>query len=150
MSIKGEIIADVTRTLAAMREGAGYTFEWAEVHTGVMLAEIATYPACFIEVGRETVNTGSHPTVIRTMPLTIHGVLKMSLSEGDDPTDAGCNAIADIHRALLADETRGQVARDTTPLFNEIEFPEDEIVYVIVGFEVIYETNRQEPSSLVN
>jgi hypothetical protein len=148
-SIRENIVQDVKTALLMIHSGAGYhndvgqVDEWAEAGTA------AETPLFSIMEGRETVTELAYPKLQRTLPIDVYVFKRVPTTVADKPAVEMRMLIADVERAVLQDSARAGNAIDTRPTYNEPLSVGGDAIHLMLGFEIIYHTNREDPDARV-
>jgi hypothetical protein len=116
-SVREAIISNIVTTLSGMTIAGGYNFDYPQAQKLKLSGQdLGTKPAIVVVVGGETKNQEQYMTdlVVCTLEVWVfvwadHPAAQSALSS-DELMD---RYVRDIERALMADVTRGNNARDT-------------------------------------
>lgn len=148
-SIREDILDNLAQSLASMSQGEGFNFDWKACYRDQQTSELIGYPACMIEVGRETVESLTYPAHDRSLDVVIHAVHRAHRDGEDTPGETASALIEDIERLVAAITTQGGGAWDTLLNWNErAQVPEPD-VYVLVGITIHYQTSRTDPAAKI-
>lgn len=141
--LKEQIVDDLVTTLQAISAGDDYytTVEQViRIDGGPM--ELKMFPAVAVLPSKtEYDREGSHGTT--TIRAFLYVQLSLFIRSRTDAADKIERFVRDVHKAVIADRTRGDRALHTTVLSDEVTYPtEDDEPFTIADLvvEVVYRT----------
>lgn len=145
------ILGDAKAALALIQVANGYNFDVVNVLGWRVPAQVDR-PALSVVLGKSVViGEGPLPYYSKQVPLLIQGELEAmhDTADDDEPDKVGWRLVADIHKALHVDISRGGVAVDTNLIGAEVfaDWPAAPIVTVEVELRVDFRTERDDPTA---
>ncbi len=143
-SVRDDILRDLIEHLENCREGQG-----ARIGFDAVFDHLDGMPKqktwAHVDEDEEEVVEEAYPTVHRRLPVEVFAQSRVTDNHGQMKRWL----LADIQDAVMKDPQRGGNAVSTDEVANAAESNGDTIV-AWCRFEILYQTNRQDPSSKVN
>jgi hypothetical protein len=145
--IRERILQHCATSLAAINGTGAYHLALARITRGQPVpGDLGDLPAAWLEEGDEPISQDTNRLLTRELPLSV--TVWVRSEAGDLPTLTN-RALADVERAMLADPTRGGLAKATTMIGNAVT--RDEAPGVLgsarVDFSIQYFTAWGNPAS---
>ena len=146
------ILDDAKAALALVTKANGYSVDLVNV-LGWRVPAHVERPAASVVLGKSVViGEGPLPYYSKQVPLLIQAEIESLHDTADDdsePDKVGWRLVADLHKALHVDITRGGVAVDTNLIGAEVfaDWPAAPIVTVEVELRVDFRTERDDPTA---
>lgn len=146
------ILQNIETVLAAIAEGSDYYTDVARVYRADKLTQaIHEKPAIVVAPGQSSLERPGEQ-VTGALAVTARYDLMLVMDGGDEPVRDIQRFMRDVHKALLADRTRGSVAYNTRVTLMDPFMPEDTepcLVLADMAVEVDYRTDEDDLNTAV-